>query len=261
MIFKVHRSQNNKDIDTICRLLNSLSVKNTPKNNKAIQRQLCNDFDLSKLTKCYHICGNCGTSNLHPIRRCSLCSHETILKFYLCSITQQIQQLLSNFGMFTKLKEEKLKNIHSFSSTTYGRTLHEIEDNAFTLIINVDGVRTPNKNLSLWPFLLIFNELPIPCRRYLENILIAGIIPTGKKPTNAVIEKCLNIIYDELIQLEQGQEFYINEIDQRKILHFYNIASCTDKPAEALMENVVQYNPEYGCPKCFARGMRVDRHH
>ncbi|CAF4399153.1 unnamed protein product [Rotaria sp. Silwood2] len=122
------------------------------------------------------------------------------------------------------------------------------------MIINSDGGSTPNKYLSLWPFILTLNELPIPERRYLENILVAGIMPTGKKPTNSVVQTCLNLIYEQLIQLEFGQEFFINDIDQRKIIHFYNIASCTDKPAAALMENVVQYNAGYGCPKCFHAG-------
>ncbi|CAF2964909.1 unnamed protein product [Rotaria sp. Silwood2] len=254
MIFKVRRFQNNKDVDVICKFFNLLSSQHIPKSMKAIQQQLHQDFDLKKFCTCYYICSNCGTSDSNYTVICRSCNDTSIFKFYLCSIKHQIQQLLSIFGVFSKLKEEKLKNMQLFSNTKYGKILQEIEDNALTMIINSDGGSTPNKYLSLWPFLLILNELPIPERRYLENMLVAGIIPTGKKPTNSVVQACLHLIYEQLIQLEIGQEFYINDIDERRIIHFYNIASCTDKPAEALMENVVPYNAEYGCPKCFHAG-------
>lgn len=122
-------------------------------------------------------------------------------------------------------------------------------------MISFDGVSTVNKNLSLWPFTMIFNELPIPERRYLENILIVGIIPTEKKPTSRVVQSCLQLISEQLMELESGQEFFINDLGERKIINFYNIASCTDKPAEALMANMVLYNAEYGCTKCFHSGM------
>lgn len=257
MIFKIRRSQNNQDMNSMCKLLNSLSVKNAPKNMMSIQKQLHEDFDLKHLSKCYYICGGCGISDSVQIIKCKLCNDTSIFKFYSCSIKQQIQQMLSILGMFSKLKEEKLQNMHSFSSTKYGEILQEIEENAFTLMVNFDGVCTPNKNLSLWPFVFCFNELPIPHRRYLENIIIAGIIPAAKKPSNAVAKTCLDIICVELIQLELGQEFYISDIDERKVLHFHNIASCTDQPAAALVENVVPYNAEYGCPKCFHKGMCI----
>ncbi|CAF1344306.1 unnamed protein product [Rotaria sordida] len=254
MIYKVRRLQNNKDIDSLCKLFNALSVNLFPKSMKAIERQLHPDFDLNKFYKFYRICSNCGAYDSNSMFKCKSCNDALIFKFYLCSIKQQIQQLLSIFGFFTRLKEEKINNINLFSSTKYGEILREIEVNAFTLMISFDGVSTGNKNLSLWPFTMIFNELPIPERRYLENILIAGIIPTGKKPTNHVVQTCLQLIYEQLITLELGQEFFINDLDQRAVIHFYNIASCTDKPAEALMANVVLYNAEYGCPKCFHAG-------
>ena len=255
MIHKVRRLQNNKDIDSLCKLNNALSLDLFPKSMKAIEQQLHPDFDLNEFYKFYSVCSNCGAYDSNSMFKCKSCNDALIFKFYLCSIKQQIQQLLSIFGFFTRLKEEKIKNINLFSSTKYGEILQEIEFNAFTLMISFDGVSTGNKNLSLWPFIMIFNELPIPERRYLENILIAGIIPTGKKPTNHVVQTCLQLIYEQLIKLELGEDFFINDLDRREVIHFYNVASCTDKPAEALMENIVAFNAEYGCPKCFYAGM------
>ena len=257
MLFKVRRLLNNKDLEVLCKLFNVLSVMNVPRNMKAIEHQLDEQFDLKDFYQCYHLCSNCGIRSFDKIITCQLCHNKVIFKFYLCSIKQQIQQVLSVPGFYTKLKEEKLKNIHLFSNTKYGEILQEIEDDSFTMLINSDGVCTPNKNLSLWPFILMMNELPIHERRYLENITIAGIIPTAKKPTNSIFQASLELISEQLIQLELGQEFYVKDLDQRKILHFYTIASCTDKPAEALMENVVSYTAAYGCPKCFTEGMWI----
>ncbi|CAF4319708.1 unnamed protein product, partial [Rotaria magnacalcarata] len=104
------------------------------------------------------------------------------------------------------------------------------------MTINCDGVCTPNKTLQLWPFVLMLNEIAIPDRRYLENVTIAGIIPATKKPTHAIFETCLTLIY------------------QRIVINLFTIARCADKPAESLMQNVVQYNSEYGCPKCLCTG-------
>ncbi|CAF2063533.1 unnamed protein product [Rotaria magnacalcarata] len=251
MIYKIRRLQNNKDVDYLCQLFNSLSFNLFPKSMKAIEQQLHPAFELNKFYKFYKICSNCGAYESNATFKCKSCNDASIFKFYLCSIKQQIQQLLSIFGFFSRLKEEKIKNSNIFSSTKYGEILREIESNAFTLMISSDGVCTLNKNLSLWPFTMIFNELPISQRRYLENILIAGVIPAEKKPTNHVFQTCLQLIYEQLIELELGQMFFVNDIDKQELIHFYNIASCTDKPAEALMANVVPYNSEYGCPKCF----------
>lgn len=258
MIFKIRRLQNNKDLDILCDFFRVLSVENIPRNMKSIQQQLHYDFNLEHFCNCYYVCSNCGASSFNKINICMLCQNAIIYKLYICSIKKQLQQLMSIPGFYNKLKEEKLKNIYLFSNTKYGEILQEIQNESFTMLINIDGVCTPNKNLSLWPFVFVLNELPVLDRRYLENVTIAAIIPTGRKPTNPVIETCLQLIYEQLIQLEKGQEFFVKDADERKILHFYTIASCTDKPAEALMENVVQYNAEYGCPKCFTQGMCID---
>ncbi|CAF1009380.1 unnamed protein product [Rotaria sp. Silwood1] len=217
MIYKVRRLQNNKDIDSLCKLFNALFMNLFPKSMKAVQQQLHPGFDLNKFYKFYRICSNCGAYDSNSMFKCISCNDTLIFKFYLCSIKQQIQQLLSMFGFFPKLKEEKLNNIYLFSSTKYGEILREIEDNAFTLMINLDGVTTGNNNLSLWPF------------------TVAGRTP---------------LFWRHL----SWTRIFINELDQRAVLHFYNIASCSNKPAEALLANVVPYNAEYGCPKCFHAG-------
>ncbi|CAF3394937.1 unnamed protein product [Rotaria socialis] len=254
MIFKVRRLQNNRDIDLICKLLNTFNIKNVPISMKSVETKIHRKFNLKEYFKCYYICSECGSSNTNYSKKCPSCDVSNLVEFYLYPVKQQIQQLLLVKGFYEKLKSEKKKNILSFSDTTYGQILKEISDDSFTMTINCDGVCTPNKTLQLWPFVLMLNEIAIPDRRYLENVLIAGIIPATKKPTHVVFETCLTLICDDLMKLESGQCFYVNDLDQRIVVNLFTIASCTDKPAEALMQNVVQYNSEYGCPKCFCTG-------
>ena len=207
--------------------------------------------------KYYYICSGYGTANGNHSKKCQCVADPNLVEVYLYSVKQQLQQLLLITGMYQTLKRKKNKNIRLFSNSTYGQILKEISNDSFTMIINCDGVCTPNKNLSLWPFVFMLNEIPIPERRYLENVLIAGVIPATRKPTNLIFKTCLKLICDDLMQLEPGQWFYVNDLDQQIIIHFNVIASCTDKPAEALMQNVVLYNVEYGCLKCFCKGTLI----
>ncbi len=46
---------------------------------------------------------------------------------------------------------------------------------AFTFLLNTDGISLSQKSKStIWPVILVINELPIEIRFCIENILIAG---------------------------------------------------------------------------------------
>lgn len=251
---KVRRSFNNKDIDTICDFFRQFNLKNIPRGMNGIKERLNPGFDLQSYYKCYFICETCGEAALVWKDKCQACDGSQKFNFYLCSIQQQLRQLFLAKGFLNKIHCQKQKHIEQFSWTTYGQILKNIPPEAFTLMINADGVCTSNKNMSLWPFVIIMNELPIPERRYIENVLVAGTIPTMNKPKNIVFETCLGLISQQLHDLENGEYFYTSESYQKEFLRFYLIASCTDKPAEALMQNTVQFNAQYGCSKCFHKG-------
>ncbi len=49
------------------------------------------------------------------------------------------------------------------------------ERKAFTFLLNTDGIALSDKsNCSIWPAILIINELPIGIRFSIENVVIAG---------------------------------------------------------------------------------------
>ena len=258
MITKTRRLLNNKDLGFFCQFMKALNVADVPSGMRGIQEKLHPGFDLNPYCKCHYICSTCGESSTDDKIKCGSCKESTLVEFYACSITEQIQQLLSTPSMYRKLQDGRSIHTEKFSHTKYGQILKEMPPDSFTMIINSDGICTPDKNSSLWPFVLTLNELSIPERRYLENIIVAGIIPAKRKPSNSVFETCLGIIFEELLQLEAGVQFYVNEVDRQKIIRLYVIASYTDKPAEALMANIVPFNAKYGCAKCFCEGLPKD---
>ncbi|CAF1347745.1 unnamed protein product [Rotaria sp. Silwood1] len=58
------------------------------------------------------------------------------------------------------------------------------------------------------------------------------------------------MIYQECAQLEAGVTFFIPGVGEQNI-KFFIIASCTDKPAQSLLTNMVSHNANYSCAKCF----------
>ncbi|CAF0973343.1 unnamed protein product [Rotaria sp. Silwood1] len=62
------------------------------------------------------------------------------------------------------------------------------------------------------------------------------------------------MIYQECAQLEAGVTFFIPGVGEQNI-KFFIIASCTDKPAQSLLTNMVSHNANYSCAKCFTEGL------
>ncbi|CAF1146827.1 unnamed protein product [Rotaria sordida] len=83
MIYKVSHLQNNKDMDSLCKLFNALSLNLFPKSMKAIQQQLHPDFDLNKF---YRICSNCGAYDSNFIHALSNNKFNNYYQFLVFSL-------------------------------------------------------------------------------------------------------------------------------------------------------------------------------
>ncbi|CAF4480027.1 unnamed protein product [Didymodactylos carnosus] len=108
--------------------------------------------------------------------------------------------------------------------------------------------------VGIWPFILVLNELPLRERFMLKNIVLPIIWPTGKLPTTKQIQASIQTLVVELVNLENGCDYYIPELGSPRKLHLFTIASCNDKPSQCKMENVKGYMAEYGCGVCYTRG-------
>ncbi|CAF4319692.1 unnamed protein product [Rotaria magnacalcarata] len=102
MIFKVRRLQNNKDIDLICKLLNTFNIRNAPITMKSVETKLHRKFNLKEYFKCFYICSECGSSNTTYSHKCPNCNVSNLVEFYLYPVQQQIQQLLLVKGFYEK---------------------------------------------------------------------------------------------------------------------------------------------------------------
>jgi hypothetical protein len=63
---------------------------------------------------------------------------------------------------------------------------------AFTLSMNTDGISLSEKSdLSIWPVILVINELPIEIRFCIENVIIAGT-----KRSVPLLNQCINFQFN-----------------------------------------------------------------
>lgn len=255
VIFKIRRKQNNNDINTYCKFMNALNVPEVPTSWKSIKRKL--KLDVSPKWFYCKICNICGEKVVNENSSyCSECKSNTMIDFYYYLLVDQLQHLLLMPNVYNQMKYQRKIYKEKLQSTKYGHILNSESENSFTMILNADGVVTKNKHISLWPITIMINEVPLPARRYSESIILGGVLPATQHPSNILFKTVMNIIYEQCAQLEAGVKFYIpNEGEQT--LSFYLIGTCTDKPAQALLTNMVSFNASYSCAKCFIEGKKI----
>ena len=252
VIFKIRRQQNNSDIDVFCDLINAFNVSNAPKSWQSIKRNM--KLDVSSHWYCAQICNACGAKTNGASRDvCQACSSDSLIPFYHYPIAEQIQHLLLMPSIYSRMKRQRQVYMENLRDTIYGQILLKEPDISFTMTINSDGIVTKNKHISLWPITLIINEIPLPSRRYSESIVLGGVVSTAKHPSNKLFQTMLDLVHEQCSQLESGRKYYIpDECEQR--LKFFLIGSCTDKPAQSLLANMVSYNANFSCSKCLIKG-------
>ncbi|CAF1197244.1 unnamed protein product [Didymodactylos carnosus] len=115
------------------------------------------------------------------------------------------------------MQQTRENNKHDLKDTWYGKFLSKENETTFTLTLNTDGIQKHKmrSDSGLWPFIFMINELPFPQRRYVENILLAGIIRAKTSPSNKMVQICLRLIIDHLFLLEDGQPFYVIDLDEQ----------------------------------------------
>ncbi|CAF1123701.1 unnamed protein product [Brachionus calyciflorus] len=106
----------------------------------------------------------------------------------------------------------------------------------FTFLIKTDGIEMCNKSdNSIWPMILVINEIPLEQRISFDNIIIAGLsVANGKPNLNGLI----------------WMKAFIN----MQIL----IAGVFDKPARSCVLNFTSSTGYFSCLKCLQKGERVE---
>jgi len=254
IILKIRKKQNKAEINTYCSFMRALNIPEMPTSWEYIKRKM--ELDVSSKCFCCKICNLCGVTAVNQQSSCLQCKSDIMIEFYYYPIAEQLQHLLLMSNVYNQMQHQRDINKENFNATEYGRILNSEFGEFFTMILNIDGVVTKNKHISLWPLTIMINEIPLPNRRYSEFIILGGVLPALKHPSNKLFQTVTKIIYEQCAQLETGVKFFIPDVGE-KLIKFFLIASCTDKPAQALLTNMVSHNSDYSCAKCFIKGIFI----
>ncbi|CAF3863670.1 unnamed protein product [Rotaria magnacalcarata] len=133
----------------------------------------------------------------------------------------------------------------------------QITKKKLTLTLNVDGVKlSKNSQTTIWPILLVVNEIPPNSRFKIENVIIAGVWPGPSKPSRGEIRLLLRPFIDELLYLESGYIFDFHDGTTDKV-QVYLIGACCDKPAQAILQCISEPTAAFGCGRCEVSGFMV----
>lgn len=170
---------------------------------------------------------------------------EKQLKFQFRNLMKDIKEYKSKF--------EEPSN--SFRDVLDGEAYLKIKNLSYTdnisLQFNIDGIPMYRKsNYQIWPIQCKINELP-PYKRK-DHILMCSLWFGLHKPHMNVYSKPF---VKELSQLSDSGFKWINATNSRSVnTKVFPIVCRSDAPARAAIQNIKQYNGEYG------RGFSKDSH-
>lgn len=123
-----------------------------------------------------------------------------------------------------------------------------------TLTCNTDGVPVfSSSNATLWPIYFVINELPLRLRSVymMLNALWLGQSKPRMDTFFTPIVKALQSLYDEGFSWSFRGKSYITKV-------IMCLCSC-DSVARPLLQNVKQFNGQYGCGYCLHPGSIVSK--
>lgn len=255
----------NTCIDDIISLLRLFS-RNVPSSYKA----LCTVLRKRSITHMNPItntiCPHCGAISV-AVDSCTSCnanysptSVRQVPLFYTYDIGSQIEAILATSSdvSFANQVSRNAPMRDITDGEVYQSLLATVPNKFLSLSMNVDGIQ-PNKGSehSLWPILMVINEIPWRKRFCLHNLIIAGMWPGPSKPSRKQMSLFFENIVKELVILEQGRRFQLysttdDETDQ--FLKIFLISSCCDKPAQCLIQCLPEPIAYFGCGSCEIKG-------
>ena len=260
VLLKKRHRLSTKCIDDIICLLHSLDVRNTPSSWHKLKRLLSESKPTS--INCF-ICPACSktTANEQKCTNCSTIHKNRLPSFQSFSITEQIEKIIINNNDIDLLYNPESTTLRDLHDGSIFRSLRrKTSGRVMTLTLNIDGIQ-PSRNAqsTIWPVLMVINDLP-PHRRFaLENIILAGAWSAKSKPSRDDVRLFLQPTIDELLDLEQGYPF-LTSTGYYQVIRVYLIAACCDKPAQALTQCISEPIAAFGCGRCEVEGRKASLH-
>lgn len=194
LILKARHRLSNRCLSDILKLLQILRVPNVPvslwKSKRLVNNQSSSHLHMKKQS----ICPSCKnvSNNTNCCNKCNIDYQTTrtaklIPIFYHFDIGVQLESILLHTSdlAFPKLSSPPPKMMHDIVDGSFYRNRFKQESGRFiTLTLNVDGVQLhKGSDSSVWPVLLVINEIRRRKRYSLENVILAGVWPGPKKPS------------------------------------------------------------------------------
>lgn len=174
--------------------------------------------------------------------------------FLQIPLKEQLEAMVNN-DLYTKFRKESESDSDVVTGKVY-RSLREtnvLAEHDITIQFNLDGVQLFNSSTtSMWPIQVAVNELPYKNRR--DNILLCGVWYGKSKPK---METFLKFFVDELIDLHEVGITHIDHQGREILIKVHAIVCSVDSVARPLLQNIHQYNGEFGCPFCLHKGESV----
>ena len=212
-------------------------------------------------------CNNCGACIENSgVEVCSNvnCGQSVTDKGYFIEIpiTEQIKNLFSQDGFHTNLQGrfKRQKNCTEYRDIYDGVLYKSHFDNDgplsspdnLSFVFNTDGAPVfKSSNYSIWPLFLSINELPYKLRTQKQNMILAGLWFSNKKPLMGTFLKPL---LNAMKEFESGILCKSPERGEFKC-KAYILCGTADLPARSLLCNMVQYNGSFSCIKCEQKGI------
>lgn len=177
--------------------------------------------------------------------------------FVYISLKEQLRYLLSG-PLFYKLQRNG--NYGGISDVTSGQVYKALLEkeivNNFDISVqcNLDGVSTfKSSKMSMCPIQIAVNELPYRDRK--DNIILTGLWCGKEKP---VMDIYLRPFIDELKDLhENGINCLPANFDEPVNIKVHTFLSSVDSVARCILQNINQFNGQYGCSLCLHPGEHV----
>ncbi|XP_039308606.1 uncharacterized protein LOC105204984 isoform X2 [Solenopsis invicta] len=175
--------------------------------------------------------------------------------FLQLPLDKQLTRIM-NSQLYYKLSKDRINQSDVVNGRVYRKMMEEqvITEQDITLQWNTDGVQVFNSSkASFWPIQVSINELPYRLRR--ENIMLCGLWYGPDKP---VMDIFLKPFVEELITLHNnGIECITPQNPEGIKIKVHTLIASVDSVARPLLQNIKQFNGEFGCSFCLKKGDRV----
>ena len=180
--------------------------------------------------------------------------------FVRMSLRSQLQNILLRFPSSRFRQQSDPMYTTSLDITAgeiYKKVVKHEDNNFISLVMNVDGIEvSKSSKTSLWIITLVINELEQSEKFKMQNVLVGNVGAGANKPTHEEMQTYLQPIVKELSNLEVEHRFKTSD-GLTLALKVFLLEASMDKPAQALVQNLPEPNPSFGCRRCCIMGSFV----